>query len=315
MLRKGLAVKHRDKDAQELNERLFIGAVGVNCLQYTKRCIASVQTTCKDVRFLYIDNGSDPKNCEQIKGWRNTNTDIDTFNVAFNGYNAGVSVAWNQLIRTAISWGATKILICNNDIAFGPKTIDALVYAFNKLRQEDDRTVMVTATNHTKNPAELPKIKQQWVNHEHPDFSCFMITPECIDRVGWFDKDYMPAFLEDNDYHWRILLSGYKAWGTDWAPYSHIASRTREENPNIVTHIMFRKCKVHFWRKFMTRTVQQEIADQRYEAYYKATGEKHPKWQSVNAYAHEHGLISNDLIKWLENVGWEDHNFPHFDQD
>lgn len=291
------------KVTRNVEEKLFIGTLGVNCLEYTRRCIDTVQTKCKSVRFVYIDNGSTEQNVETIKGWKKNNQCIDDFLIGINGYNAGVAVGWNQLIKMALEWGATKIIICNNDIAFGPDTIDGLVEAYDKLRSQIPETVMVTAANRTKSPAQLASIKQEWKYNEHPDFSCYMITPETIDRIGLFAEDYMPAFFEDNDMHWRILMMGYKAFSTDWAPYSHIASRTRYSNPEIVPHERFRLNKVKFFHKNFTDTVDQKIPEQRYANYIKDhPNDKHPSVDAVQEYAHKSGLITDKLLGWLKRL-------------
>lgn len=303
MLRKGTIVRSRPKNVQPLKEKLFIGALGVNCLQYTRNCIKSVRTECEEVRFVYIDNGSKEENCAEIKKWKKQNPDIDVFNVAFNGYNAGVAPGWNQLIKVALEWGATKIIICNNDITFGPHTIDGLCKAYDQLRKHVPETVMVTATNHTKRPEQLASIKQVWKHQEHPDFSCFMITPETIERIGFFTEHYKPAFFEDNDTHWRILLSGYKAFSTDWAPYSHIASRTRYENHDIVPHKRFRENKLVFFRYMLTDTVGQEVPDERYAKWLEAHPDQpHPAWQDVNEWCVEQGIITSQMIRWLDKA-------------
>ena len=301
MLRKGLHNAVPKKDVPEIDERVFIGTLGVNCLEYTRRTINTVRSDCKAVRFAYIDNGSSDENCADLKKWKKNNSDIDEFVMGFNGHNAGVAVGWNQIIKMALEWGATKILICNNDIAFGPHTVDGLVEAFNQLRENVHETVMVTATNHTKNPNDLSSIQQKWKYHEHPDFSCFMITPEFLDRIGYFNEDYDPAFFEDNDTHWRILMTGYKAFGTDWAPYSHIASRTRHGNPNLVTHENFRRNKIKFFRNMQTDTVGQEVPDARYVAWLADNPTvKHPKLEQVLQHADEAGAISPKLKRWLD---------------
>lgn len=301
MLRKGSAAVHVSVNrGKQLDEKLLIGTLGVNCIEYTRRTIDTVRTNCKHVEFLYVDNGSTSENLEKINSWNANNDDIDLFLREANGRNAGVSVGWNQIIRHALKNEATKILICNNDIAFGPCTIDGMIESFYRLKKEVPEVVMVTATNHTKNPNDLRNIKQVWNYHEHPDFSCFMIEPKFTDLVGWFDEEYYPAFWEDNYMHWSILLRGYKAFGSDFAPYSHIASRTRYGNPNIVTHQDFRRNKIRFFRKMLTDTPDQEIADARYKAWIDSGGCKHPTVEQVLEFAFKNGMVSKELQEWLE---------------
>jgi len=303
MIRRGKAIVSARASQTKKDEKLFVGTLGVNCIEYTKRCLDTFSSDCKEVKFVYIDNGSDAETVRELQGWSNKNPDVHHFEKLFNGRNAGVGVGWNQLINNALQWGATKILICNNDIAFGPSTANGMCEAYDRLRKEVPETVMVTATNHTKNPNDLKDVRQRWNNHEHPDFSCYMITPETIDRIGMFSEDYDPAFFEDNDMHWRILMMGYKAFGTDWAPYSHIASRTRYGNPNLVTHANFRECKIAFHRNMVTDTVDQEVANSRYLAWIEANPQvKHPTHQQVIDFCKEKGLIKEGLLRWIDSL-------------
>lgn len=303
---KNTKVKVSSSKSKRYEERLFIGTLGVNCLEFTRRCIDTVKINATAVRFSYIDNGSKPESCEKLKHWAADNSDIHEFAVAFNGRNAGVAVGWNQLIKQAVAWGATKILICNNDIVFGEHTINGLIESYDRLRLENEKTVMVTATNHTKNPNELKDIKPFWKVNEHPDFSCFLITPETIERIGYFCEDYDPAFFEDNDYHWRILMTGYKAFSSDLAPYSHIASRTRHGNPNIVTHDQFRGNKIKFFRNMLTLTVDQSVADLRYASWLNDNPTVvHPTVTQVLEYCIETGLVDAPLRKHLDGLTFE----------
>ena len=290
MLRKGSKVRTKSGGSKEIDDRLFIGVLGIDCVEYSRRCIDSVASDAKDVKFCYVDNGSTDESLAIIRSWNIQNSDIDEFEIVENGCNAGVGVGWNQIIKRGIEWGATKILVANNDIAFGPHTLDGLCLAYDRLREEIPETVIVTAANKTKNPEELDRIHPEWNFHEHPDFSCFMLTPETIERCGYLSEEYKPAYFEDNDYHHRILLSGYKAWGTDWAPYSHIASRTRYAHPNIVPHELFRANRQQFYDKFHVEGPDQEIEDERRIAYMEAhtDDDPHPKWEDVLAWALEH---------------------------
>lgn len=286
MLRKGsktTSVRTKAGSDREIDDRLFIGTLGIDCVQYSKQCIDTVASDAKAVKFVYMDNGSTDESLAEIRAWKHTNTDIDEFEIVENGSNIGVGVGWNKLIKMAIEWGATKIVICNNDIAFGPYTLDGLCTAYTRLREEIPETVMVTANNRTKDPAKLKDMQQEWTYEEHPDFSCFMITPETIERLGYLSEEYNPGYFEDNDYHHRILLMGYKAWGTGWAPYTHIASRTRYAHPNIVPHEVFRANRAQFYKTFHVDGPDQEIEDERREAFYKGNpdAEPHRPWTEV----------------------------------
>jgi glycosyltransferase involved in cell wall biosynthesis len=142
--------------------------------------------------------------------------------------NIGVAAAWNEGTKRAIADGADFILIINDDILFAPSTVDALVEHL----LEFPNAVMATGCNkHGEMPdpfaiLDYPKVEEQSIS-EHPDFSCFMIRPSTIDEIGWFDEGFKPAYFEDNDYHYRIKLSGKTAEATTRAPFYHYGSLTQ----------------------------------------------------------------------------------------
>ena len=91
---------------------------------------------------------------------------------------------------------------------------------------------------------------------------------------------------------------GYKAWGTDWAPYSHIASRTRFAHPNIVPHHVFRENRAKFYREMVVNGPEQEVQDARYQHWLIENPDvKHPDWEDVLSYCVQTGFISKALLK------------------
>ncbi len=141
-------------------------------------------------------------------------------------FGLSVSESWNAGIYTLFSQGCKYVIVCNDDIVFSSFTIDALVK-----RAEVGDAVLVSAHNVKgllKEPTEIYSYipGEDVTEPENPDFSCFLITQECWDKVGAFDENFSPAYYEDNDYHARVVLSGEKAILTTSAPYYHFGSLT-----------------------------------------------------------------------------------------
>lgn len=134
--------------------------------------------------------------------------------------------AWNQGAQWAFDHGCDYALICNDDIMFAPECIDNMVDEYERLRGEG--VVMVTPNNILAQLAnkydiltyKTPDDPFTWA--EHPNFSCFLITPEYFEKVGLFDENFDPAWHEDNDSHYRATLLGYKEVTTTAAPMVHI---------------------------------------------------------------------------------------------
>lgn len=92
-------------------------------------------------------------------------------------HNIGVAASWN--LGITVSPRAPWWLIVNDDIEFGAGDLDAIA-------AEVETSDIVLAS--------------QW--------SAFAITAEAIEKVGWFDPSFYPAYYEDNDYHRRAILAG-----------------------------------------------------------------------------------------------------------
>lgn len=132
--------------------------------------------------------------------------------------------AWNHGFRLAEM--CTHVLVINDDVVLNKRTIDTLV---DRLKRDDD-CIMATGVNF-RDQTDPEKIKTlippDPSESEHPDFSCFMMTPKAHKLIGEFDENFIPAYFEDNDYHYRIKLSGNKAIATTGAPYYHYGSATQ----------------------------------------------------------------------------------------
>ncbi len=167
--------------------------------------------------------------------------------------NDPLAKAWNEASQWAIDEDCTHILICNDDILFSPWTIDALV-AF---MDTNPQSVLCSGSDRREDFAADPyqimtmdKPTEIGVS-EHPDFACFMIRPSTFKKIGKFDENFVPAYFEDNDYHYRIKLLGQQANSTLLAPYYHFGSQTQNggEGP-VVPSYVFEKNRDYFNKKW-----------------------------------------------------------------
>ena len=79
------------------------------------------------------------------------------------------------------------MLICNDDIFFGKDDLQNFLDAYN------------SNVGCFYYPENVPNLNM---------FSCFMLTPEVVEKVGYFDESFYPAYFEDNDYAYRMSLAG-----------------------------------------------------------------------------------------------------------
>lgn len=151
--------------------------------------------------------------------------------------NLPLSQAWNNGVNQAAAAGCDYALVINDDILFAPETIDTLV---STLASFDENVVMVTASNVAQSISEhdiynFYHTSDSFDVVESPDFSCFLVRTDILSKVGLFDQNFIPAYFEDNDYHYRINLLGLKALRTTAAPYFHHGSKTQSIETTITS--------------------------------------------------------------------------------
>lgn len=201
----------------------------LNCLEFTKITLSTISSK-HPYKLILIDNGSTDgtgKYFDHLEG-------IENIKIIRFKENIGVCPAWNFGIQYAIrKYNSNYFLIANNDIFLHPEAIDVLIKAvdFTKCILTSGMDV----SGRVSHPLELLKMKVPKKTRltEAPEFSCFMLKTETIQKIGYFDEKFYPAYFEDNDYHYRIRLAGLKAVKTNRALYFHYGSRTIKEDEKI----------------------------------------------------------------------------------
>lgn len=216
---------------------LHINIVTLNNLDYLKNCINSINTVYK-YKLRVIDQDSNDGTEQFCK----------ENNIEYKKFSPRVSLseAWNYGFKEALKdLECEYIFFPNNDVVFHEFTISNLIYALNNM---SSNTVMVTGNNvapimdlNTMLNKKLEdfgdfnedkKPINNW-REEGPDFSCPMIKRKTLELIGYFDENFYPAYFEDNDYHLRIVKSGYHSKRISIAPYYHYGSMTMKNNPSL----------------------------------------------------------------------------------
>lgn len=105
--------------------------------------------------------------------------------------NLGVAASWNIMLECG-----EPIIIVNDDVVLGK-------YQFEEMARD-------LAT--------------------HPfvgnSFCLFGQTPECTERVDYYDENFFPAYYEDSDYHVRLHRAGIEPFWNCSEPVEHAGSWT-----------------------------------------------------------------------------------------
>lgn len=99
--------------------------------------------------------------------------------------------AWNKGIRRAIWDRCDYIVVANDDTYLGDK--DALPKIIHHM-ESNNLWICRTQPN------------EENVRRELRGFHFFVITQDLISEVGYFDENFYPAYLEDDDLHYRTLI-------------------------------------------------------------------------------------------------------------
>jgi len=126
--------------------------------------------------------------------------DLPSVEVFRPGRNLGVAASWNFIMREVpeAPWWA----FAGFDIIFAPGDLRRL-------------------TDHMEKLGGVALLG---------GFSAFGIDHAAVERAGWFDENFHPAYFEDNDYDYRCQLAGVPLAGLP-AGLSHKVSSTLEANP------------------------------------------------------------------------------------
>lgn len=165
--------------------------------------------------------------------------DYTPFVVSNWAENIGVSGAWNEILRATQSYDF--VVICNDDIIWHRHSFQWLIDGWSN---RPDDAILVSGVNGSGSP---------FGYYKSPDYSCFGINPqEYLNKVGWFDENFTPAYFEDNDSHYRIKLSGYEAYSYSAAGITHKGSQTQNADPKkpVVPPKMFENNRSYYKSKW-----------------------------------------------------------------
>jgi GT2 family glycosyltransferase/tetratricopeptide (TPR) repeat protein len=213
-----------------LQDKVSIVLLALNKVEYTRKCIESIQNNCKqNYELILVNNGSTDGTAAYFDS-------IPGAIVIHNPQNLGVAKGWNQGIKKA---SGTYLLILNNDTIVAPGTIENLVRAAHN---HPNAGVIGPRSNAIAGPQlvkdfvapeqEIVHAAQQFQNKNALGawaFSrikgfCMLVPAKVIEQVGLFDEAFGMGNFEDDDYSCRIRFAGYDALVADDSFLFHYGS-------------------------------------------------------------------------------------------
>jgi GT2 family glycosyltransferase len=116
------------------------------------------------------------------------------------GKNLGVAASWNRLFSIAEGF-SLPVFILNDDIELGRNTLERMLAS----------------------DADFVSVAGAGINA----FSCFLLRRAAYDLVGPFDETFYPAYVEDSDYSYRMMLADVRCEAVECDGFTHHGSATK----------------------------------------------------------------------------------------
>lgn len=201
---------------------IVFGIPTLNCYDLLNNLLKSIESnTIIPDRVIVVDNGR-----KFIPNETALNLEI-----VVPKSNLGVAGSWNRIIEMAFEQDENaSVIISNDDLILGNNVIENLISCEESF----------VCTN-----SDLSNLNM---------FSLYLIRKPCIDRVGWFDTTLYPAYMEDNDFYYRMVLAEF-SFGKADAEVQHIhgGSQTiKKFTPDEMElhHRDFRKNQMYYIQKW-----------------------------------------------------------------
>lgn len=147
-----------------------------------------------EAEVLILDNGGRMKESGAVDALAE-NCDLSKWKIAVPPYNLGVAKSWNYLIDQL-----NQCIIANDDVVFGLNDIAAFLDAADA----NPGSILLEA------------------NDPVGGFSTFYVNrPERWLGMGGFDELFAPAYFEDNDCRWRLLVEDNPAIKVNLPSWKH----------------------------------------------------------------------------------------------
>lgn len=153
-----------------MKKELFIGIPVVNRFDLLKKVLKGC--THWNAEILIINNSCNNSLTRAMESFANTNG----CEIISNKQNIGVAASWNLIIKEGLQRGYEQIVISSDDTLIEDSSIKYI---------------------------EKIKFSQNDVIWHLNVWNLFIIHRSAIDKVGWFDENYYPAYYEDVDYSYR----------------------------------------------------------------------------------------------------------------
>jgi len=186
-----------------------------NEIEVNKNCLKYLIENCEDsVKITWLDNGSTDGTADFLKEEMNNHPNSKLFLSKTNlgvigGRNLAVQLSENDYGRGA---PPEYTIFLDNDQYVGKGWLEQHLSFMN-----DNKYDVIGVEAWQMNDSFMPKYQASNLNESWSYLSgcALTIRRNVIDKIGWFDEMFNPAYFEDPDYCFRALDNGFKlGWNT-----------------------------------------------------------------------------------------------------
>jgi GT2 family glycosyltransferase len=198
----------------------MIGLVLATYAHWPERLIDSVEAAGIPTTWYIHHHGNDPAFARRLGGLAARRN----FSIHMHMRNRGLSRSWNEGIHQAYAEGCELVLLVNDDLHFVNEGFkEFLHFAW-------ENTGYGLAFLHGLETGGSPlagRVIEQ-------GFGCCVFTKLALERVGYLDENFWPAYYEDVDYGRRCRLSNVNIISSPKVLIEHERSKTTRDNPDIL---------------------------------------------------------------------------------
>ena len=194
--------------------RIGISTIAYNQVEPLKKLIESAHWSVHEVImniFIHSKLPAVRQVCEEARQ-RGTVTVFDA------GVNRGVAMSWNDALITMRKTECDVWIIVNDDVWFTDGDVDKIAQAAIENR---DAYAIFCAGYNQHHDAQI----------NCHGMSCFAMQPIALEKVGFYDQNFFPAYNEDVDYSRRAAMVGLKPFIVPDTHVYHIGSAAISTNP------------------------------------------------------------------------------------
>ena len=203
--------------------KVFAIIVTYNGAKWIEKCLTSLINSSIKTKIIVIDNFSKDNTIEIIK------ENFPEILLINSEENLGFAKANNLGIRYSLDQGADFFFLLNQDAWIENDTIEKMINAFEI--KKDAGIVSPIHTNGSKtnlDSAFVNYIANQYTPHFISDLyfnklsacyetnfinaACWLISRNCIEKVGGFDTSIFYHYGEDENYCQRVIYHGFKIY-------------------------------------------------------------------------------------------------------